>query len=176
MSPEEALIRAIEADPASDLPRLVYADWLDESGREPFADFLRTELELAKLPLDSPDAPPLRERLWQAWAAVDAVWLHRFTQPKMLRANPTPFPAGWWHHDLGPDRPTEQHLLRPPTVLNIVNPTEPHFGGWDYHSLPQLTVSEFLGSFACLDELSPPDGQPPTFLTSPHQRQLARLW
>lgn len=136
MSPEEAFIRAVEANPSADMPRLVYADWLDENGREPFADFLRTELELAKLPLDSPAAPPLRERLWQAWAAVDAVWLHRFTQPKMLRANPTPFPAVW----MGTD-------------LDDIREGDGTYDGWEYHTLPPLPTGEFLGTF---EYLGPP--------------------
>ena len=130
MTPDEALARGVETDPAADLPRLVYADWLDENGRPAHADFLRTELELAKLPPDSPAAPTLRERLWQAWAGVDAAWLHRFTQPQVLRANPTPFPAAWLGFGLGDLRPRQGT-----------------YGGYDYHALPPLPADEVFGGF-----------------------------
>lgn len=40
---EDALIAAILADPADDLPRLVYADWLGEHGREDRAEFIRLQ-------------------------------------------------------------------------------------------------------------------------------------
>ncbi len=40
----EALIRAIYADPADDLPRLVFADWLDERGEADRAEFIRLSI------------------------------------------------------------------------------------------------------------------------------------
>lgn len=53
MSDDAAFLAAIRAAPDDDLPRLVYADWLDESGRAEAA-FLRAEYALAALPLGSP--------------------------------------------------------------------------------------------------------------------------
>ena len=41
-SDEDALLRAIAADPGGELPRLVYADWLDENGRPEQANVLRS--------------------------------------------------------------------------------------------------------------------------------------
>jgi len=38
---ERALIQAIIAAPDDDLPRLVYADWLEEHGRPERAEFIR---------------------------------------------------------------------------------------------------------------------------------------
>ncbi|HVK07462.1 MAG TPA: ribosomal protein L7/L12 [Gemmataceae bacterium] len=43
MSDEAALLAAIQAAPADDAPRLVYADWLDEHGRSDRADAIRAE-------------------------------------------------------------------------------------------------------------------------------------
>jgi uncharacterized protein (TIGR02996 family) len=40
-SEQEALLRAVAADPADDLPRLVYADWLDEHGDDEQAVYVR---------------------------------------------------------------------------------------------------------------------------------------
>jgi len=52
MTDADALMQAILAHPADDLPRLVYADWLDESG-EPVAvaraEFIRVQCELTRL-------------------------------------------------------------------------------------------------------------------------------
>lgn len=128
-----AFIQAIAADPAGDTSRLVYADWLEEHGNLPAADYLRTELELARLPLDAAEAPHLRNRLWQAWATVDPKWLMTFTQPRMLRANPTPFPGAWLNFDLG--------------TLREWRGT---YGTWSYDALPPLPLNELRGEFQYL--------------------------
>jgi uncharacterized protein (TIGR02996 family) len=49
---ERALWAAIRANPRDDTPRLVYADWLQENGGEDRAEFIRVQIELAKLPYD----------------------------------------------------------------------------------------------------------------------------
>ncbi len=46
---ELALLRGVEAAPDDDLPRLVYADWLDEHGRHARAEFIRVQCELASI-------------------------------------------------------------------------------------------------------------------------------
>jgi uncharacterized protein (TIGR02996 family) len=43
---------AIRANPDDDTPRLVYADWLQENGDEPRAEFIRVQCALARLPSD----------------------------------------------------------------------------------------------------------------------------
>jgi uncharacterized protein (TIGR02996 family) len=45
---ERALLNAILAAPEDDLPRLVYADWLEEHDRVERAEFIRVECELAR--------------------------------------------------------------------------------------------------------------------------------
>ena len=47
-----ALIRSVLTAPADDAPRLVYADWLDEQGRAEDAEFIRVQVELARLGFD----------------------------------------------------------------------------------------------------------------------------
>jgi uncharacterized protein (TIGR02996 family) len=43
--------QAICENPADDVPRLIYADWLEEHGHQPErAEFIRVQIELAKLP------------------------------------------------------------------------------------------------------------------------------
>ncbi|MFO0842995.1 MAG: TIGR02996 domain-containing protein [Gemmataceae bacterium] len=45
---DKALLTAILADPDDDLPRLAYADWLDEHGDDGRAEFVRGQVELAR--------------------------------------------------------------------------------------------------------------------------------
>jgi uncharacterized protein (TIGR02996 family) len=47
-SDEDSLIAAIIANPADDVARLVYADWLDEHDRPERAEFIRLQCELAR--------------------------------------------------------------------------------------------------------------------------------
>ena len=51
---EAAFLARIREEPDADLPRLVFADWLDERGYEARARFLRAHVELASLATDSP--------------------------------------------------------------------------------------------------------------------------
>ena len=49
MNQERALLRAVAAEPDEDLPRLVYADWLDDHGRAEWAEFIRAQVRLARV-------------------------------------------------------------------------------------------------------------------------------
>src|SRR5262245_24225920 len=56
MTEREALLRAVCENPDDDLPRLVFADWLDENGDEAaraWAEFIRLQCRAARLPEDS---------------------------------------------------------------------------------------------------------------------------
>lgn len=46
---EDALLAAIRATPEDDVPRVVYADWLDEHGRGDRAAFVRLQIRLAEM-------------------------------------------------------------------------------------------------------------------------------
>lgn len=62
MIDEGDFLKAIADDPLNDQPRLVYADWLDESGQVDRADYIRTQCELAALPVWSSGRDELLER------------------------------------------------------------------------------------------------------------------
>src|SRR5262245_26513824 len=62
MTDADALLEAIRSDPDADAPRLVYADWLQEHGEADRAEFIRTQVELARLPPDYPQRPVLEAR------------------------------------------------------------------------------------------------------------------
>jgi uncharacterized protein (TIGR02996 family) len=46
MNEEDLLLRAVCNDPEDDLPRLVYADWLQENGEECRAEYIRSQVAL----------------------------------------------------------------------------------------------------------------------------------
>ncbi len=61
---ESALLAAVAADPADDLPRLVYADWLDDHSHAVRAEFVRLQCRIAGLA----DVPQWqRERSVHLW-------------------------------------------------------------------------------------------------------------
>lgn len=53
--PHAPFLRAVIARPDDDLPRLVYADWLDEQGDSDRAEFIRLQCQLALAPLSPAD-------------------------------------------------------------------------------------------------------------------------
>jgi uncharacterized protein (TIGR02996 family) len=59
MSDHDALLRAIGEQPEEDTPRLVYADWLDENGDPDRADFVRNQIELARIDINDHARDPL---------------------------------------------------------------------------------------------------------------------
>jgi uncharacterized protein (TIGR02996 family) len=62
MDDERAFFGAIRAAPADPVPRLVYADWLEEHGDADRAEYLRLRTESAGLPSGDPTAARLRRR------------------------------------------------------------------------------------------------------------------
>jgi uncharacterized protein (TIGR02996 family) len=76
MSDEKALLAAIWDHPHEDTPRLVYADWLDEHGDAPRAEFIRVQCELARLGEwdDSPRKAELEKREQQLWKKHAKEW------------------------------------------------------------------------------------------------------
>lgn len=158
MTNHSAFIEAIQHDPSDDAVRLVYADWLEEHDQPDAADYLRAELELAKLKINSAAAPALRDRLWQAWSKVDAPWLATFTQPQMLRANPTPFPSLWINFDLGKLRPGENTYDR-----------------WPYESLPPVANVGPMDGFFAPDPSNPSDPKKDRSMYKRVEKDVAKL-
>jgi uncharacterized protein (TIGR02996 family) len=62
MKEQDALLAAVLDAPDDDAPRLVYADWLDEHGQPDRAEFIRVQIERARLPPDDPRAQALEAR------------------------------------------------------------------------------------------------------------------
>lgn len=62
MTEDSDFVRAIEATPDDDTPRLIYADWLDDRGEPARADFIRLQIELAGIDEFHPRWPELTHR------------------------------------------------------------------------------------------------------------------
>jgi uncharacterized protein (TIGR02996 family) len=77
MSDQNALLWAILEDPADDLRRLVFADWLEEHGDESGrarAEFIRVQIERSHIqPLGPPDQA-LAYREARLWLALRHLW------------------------------------------------------------------------------------------------------
>src|SRR5262245_56355938 len=61
MTEEQAFVQAIADNPADDVPRLIFADWLEERG-DVRADFIRVQCTLADLDPADPRWPELSRR------------------------------------------------------------------------------------------------------------------
>jgi uncharacterized protein (TIGR02996 family) len=77
MTDQDALLRAICENPDDDAPRLIYADWLDEHGDPLQAEFIRTQIELARGPNSTVRKWSLEARQ-QILFGQRAKWVHRF--------------------------------------------------------------------------------------------------
>src|SRR5262245_42507168 len=66
---EDAILADVIQNPDDDLPRLAYADWLDEHGDEIRAKFIRAQLRLFRSPENDPECEPLRNRCWELWGS-----------------------------------------------------------------------------------------------------------
>jgi uncharacterized protein (TIGR02996 family) len=75
MNDEEALFQAILDAPEDDAPRLVYADWIEERGQPERAEFIRVQIELARLPAGSSTTTRLKVRERQLLEEHKEAWV-----------------------------------------------------------------------------------------------------
>ena len=74
MGDDELLRAAIVARPDEDLPRLVYADFLQEAGHDDRAELIRVQCALERLPPADPERPELTRREAELLAANLTKW------------------------------------------------------------------------------------------------------
>src|SRR5262249_2866315 len=70
-----ALLQAIRDEPGDDLPRLAYADWLEEHGAAPRGEMIRVQIELTRGSPDRKRALVLLRRLRELVVAHRREWL-----------------------------------------------------------------------------------------------------
>jgi uncharacterized protein (TIGR02996 family) len=86
MSDDELLRAAIVARPDEDLPRLVYADFLQEAGHDDRAELIRVQCALERLPPADPERPELTRREAELLAANLTKWrIAGLTGPQTFR-------------------------------------------------------------------------------------------
>src|SRR5947209_13753167 len=88
-----ALWRAVVADPHDDAPRLILADFLEETGRPERAEYVRLQCRLAALDEEAPERAALDRRERQLWVKHKAAW--RAPLPALVRE--FPFRRGFVH-------------------------------------------------------------------------------
>lgn len=82
MPDEQSFLDEIVANPDDDVPRLIYADWLEEQGN-PRGEFIRVQCELATLKKTQVRYRELRAREQELWASHGLEWVKGF--PYSLR-------------------------------------------------------------------------------------------
>ncbi|HEY7314122.1 MAG TPA: TIGR02996 domain-containing protein [Gemmataceae bacterium] len=75
MTEQEAFLHAILDAPDDDGLRLIYADWLEEHGDSPRAEFIRVQVGLARLPNNDPNAAVLYTRQNHLLPRFEKAWL-----------------------------------------------------------------------------------------------------
>jgi uncharacterized protein (TIGR02996 family) len=88
MDQESAFLQAIVEAPDDDVPRLVYADWLDDQGTRAAADradFIRVQFALRDLPLTDPTRAQLEERQRDLLIAHEQEWVAPLRRAGMVR-------------------------------------------------------------------------------------------
>jgi uncharacterized protein (TIGR02996 family) len=102
MTDDDSFLRAILAAPGDDGPRLVYADWLEESARPARAAFIRVQCALAAGRSSATPDPRLRDALLPQQAVIVSGHLLRWDREFAAAAALDRIPAGYW--DWGWDR------------------------------------------------------------------------
>jgi uncharacterized protein (TIGR02996 family) len=122
MTQDEAIMQTIRENPGDDLPRLAYADWLEERGRPgdaERAEFIRVQIELARLgPDGGPRSLALVQREGELLQAHRPSWVK--AMPHWSRQQTTAFRRGFVAHvDV-----LVQHFLRGAATLRRRTPLE----------------------------------------------------
>ena len=176
-SPEMlAFLDAIKEAPEDDMPRLVFADWLEERG-SPRGEFIRVQVELARLADVDPRRTELERREGMLFYSHQAEWLAPWG--KWLRKEGRKFVRGLAHIKL------PAHALLNP---QLAPPDGPRAFAW----VEKLTLTEVrdAGQFAgivaaehfehltalCIPNSQAVDGKAVRALAnSPHVRRLTEL-
>src|SRR6516162_2062254 len=75
MNHHQGFLQAIIESPDDDTPRLVFADWLDDHDQPQRAEFIRVQIERARLSEDDAKQSELRERENSLLETCREAWL-----------------------------------------------------------------------------------------------------
>lgn len=102
----DPLAAAVWAEPDDDLPRLIYADWLDDRG-DPRGSFIRAQVELNRLPADHPDR--------HEWASLESELLETH-EDEWLGDLADELISSWFHRGFIEVRLDVRRFLTGPTA------------------------------------------------------------
>jgi uncharacterized protein (TIGR02996 family) len=74
MNEHEGFLHEVQTRPDDDAPRLVYADWLEENGQPERAEFIRVQIELARMTQWDRRRQPLTRREYELFARHGNRW------------------------------------------------------------------------------------------------------
>jgi uncharacterized protein (TIGR02996 family) len=143
MSDDRAFINSLLAAPDDMAPWLVYADWLDERG-DARGEYIRLVQSLATRPDEA-----TRRRLNAVRPMLPREWLAVVEQPKLLRANPTPYGAWWLNSPMWEELPTvaeQGYQALPPVPSRWIS----HFDAWLFEHTDDGTERNRSGHIADL--------------------------
>jgi uncharacterized protein (TIGR02996 family) len=132
MTDEPALLAAIREHPDEDTPRLAYADWLDEHNRHERAEFIRAQVQLARLPDDDPRRTDLEVTERRLLAKNCVEW-----------AAPWPAFQNWEYAGDGPSRAIFRRGFLDAVDGFVVSPSAPtggYAGLLDVHPIRETAV------------------------------------
>jgi uncharacterized protein (TIGR02996 family) len=92
MTPHDAFLQEILAAPDDDIPRLIYADWLEERG-DPRGEFIRVQCALASMAETEPQRVLLAARAKELLTAHEPAW--RMRLPNLQGLSWGPFKRGF---------------------------------------------------------------------------------
>lgn len=147
MSERDAILSAILADPADDVSRLVYADWLEETGRSVAAArarFIRLQIELAR-GVPAQHFPERTAEITEELTALAAQWARAW-----LTELPAPVAKSIWKQHLGAGAfrrgfvdgvtlETDTFIETAPALFAATPLTELHLHGGENHTKTALT-------------------------------------
>src|SRR5262249_48744394 len=95
LTQEQVFLADVAANGGDDVPRLVYADWLEDNGQAERAEFIRLQCRLATLDEFDPQRQELEQRHWEFLIVRASEWIKQ-TLPGWARFEGTAgFPRGF---------------------------------------------------------------------------------
>lgn len=94
---DQSFLEAIQANPEDEVPRLVYADWLDDQG-DPRGELIRVQCEIARSPDNDPNRKRLEHRESELLEDYGETWLEPLRQLGAMGVSTRCFHRGLLDH------------------------------------------------------------------------------
>lgn len=137
-------IQAIQASPGDEIPRLVYADWLDDQG-DPRGELIRVQCEIARRPANDLERKRLQQRADELLEDYGELWLDPLRQMGAIGVSACCFHRGLLERLKIPAGDFLQHaeaLCQIEPALTCVQLTNlgPHLSGFVNAALPAQII------------------------------------